>query len=244
MRGPAVAAGCRAVRRPGTAGLAVAAAYLLVAAATFALHLLPGFPILDDGAGAPPPYQWVHPPPARAGNNVLPQAASMALPISGGSVNTPEGQCQVLLEAGSVPAAAGQTGVSITMTPLDPATVGPPPSGLTYDSNAYQIAAAYQPSGEPLPASVTATVVLSYAALATTVYRRDGAVWTGLSSTPASSDQLFASTTGLGVFVVAAAPSAVAGGGSATVLGIGGAFLVLVAIAAVALTRRRGHASR
>ena len=231
--------------RRAAIGVALAGAYLLVAAGTFSVPLLPrcctaSLPILDDGAGAPPPYRWVHPPPARAGNNIPPAAASMAVGLSGGSVTTPEGQCQVLLEAGSVPPAAGQASVSITMTPLDPAAVGTPPAGLTYDSNAYQIAAAYEPSGRPAPATVTATVVLTYAALATTVYRRDGPAWTGLSSTPASSSQLFAGTTRLGIFVVAAAPASAPGGRrGAAVLEVGGAGVVVVAIVLVLVGRRR-----
>lgn len=235
----------KAARRGFLAGLTLAAVYLLVAAGTFGARLLPGFPILDDGAGATPPYEWVHPPPARAGNNVVPQAASGSVALSGGSVTTAEGQCQVLLEAGSVPPAAGQTGVSVTMVPRDPAGVGAPPSGLAYGSNAYQITASYEPSGEPVPSTVTATVVLTYAALATTVYRRDGASWTGLSSTPASTNQLYAGTTGLGTFVVAATPGSAppgGGGSAAQVVEIGGVFLVVLAITVVALARRRRRA--
>lgn len=95
------------------------------------------------------------------------------------------------------------------------------------------------------PASVTATVVLTYAALATTVYRRDGQAWTGLSATPASSSQVFAGTTGLGIFVVAAAPEPVPGGArGAAALEIGGVVLAAVAIVLVALARRRRGALR
>jgi hypothetical protein len=88
-------------------GAAAAAGYRLAAALTFSTHGPAGLPILDDGPGPPPPYQWVSPPPDRVRDNKPPSGvtASIALTTLGsaGSVFTPDGQAQILFDTNSVP---------------------------------------------------------------------------------------------------------------------------------------------
>ncbi|HEU5002793.1 MAG TPA: hypothetical protein VFW71_08450 [Actinomycetota bacterium] len=202
--------------KPLAVGLAIAGAYLLVALGSFALRWVPRAPVLD-GLQPPPPYQWVKPPPARASNNKPPQGATQSIDIgpgdTGGSVTTPDGQCQVVLDANSVPLAPGQTSVKITMTPIDPSTVGPPPpGGFVYDSNAYQVSAAYEPSGQAIT-SLSATIVMAYATNADRVIQWTGSSWNSLPSTPqTTSNELFAGISSLGTFATAV----LGGGGNGT----------------------------
>lgn len=185
-------------------GLALAGAYLIVALSSFGLRWVSRAPVLD-GLQPPPPYQWVKPPPARATNNKPPSAGTGSIDIgpgdTGGSVTTPDGQCQMVFDANSVPLEAGQTSVKITMTPIDPSTVGPPPAGgFVYDSNAYQVSATYQPSGQAITA-LSATIVLTYATGADRIVQWTGSSWNSLPSTPnTQSNQLFAGVASLGTF--------------------------------------------
>jgi hypothetical protein len=229
------------------AGLALALAYLAVAGISFSGGLLPRAPVLD-GLSPPPPYQWVNPPPARVKDNKPPSAGTGSVPLtsagSAGSVTTPDGQCQVLLDGNSVPVLPGQTSVSITMVPLDPTTVGPPPSGYSYDSNAYQITAAYQPSGHAIT-KLNATIVLTYATNAVEVIQWTGSSWNALNSTPAGNNQLFAPITSLGTFSTALLGTGGVGANTTKqasstqlVVEIAGLFVVILAILVGALVLR------
>lgn len=233
-------------RRIYAAGLAIAAIYLLVAGASFSGGLLPRAPVLD-GLGPPPPYQWVNPPPSRVKDNKPPGAATQSITASSngypGSVTTPDGQCQVLLDATSLPVVPGQGSVAFTMTPLDPASVGPPPAGFNFDSNAYRITGSYQPSGQALT-TLNATIVLTYATSADRVIQWTGSSWKSLDSIPSGNNQLYVSATSLGIFA-----TAVLGGGSGAgpkqqssttlVLEILPFFFVVLAVLAVVLLRVR-----
>jgi len=239
-------------RRGALLGLALLGAYLAVAAATFALHLLPGTPILDDNIGPPKAYDWVNPPKALALSNLVPGPANGSVPLgasgSVGEAQTPDSQCQVLFEPSSVPPAAGQTSVRVTMVPLDPASLGPPPPGLAYDSNAYRIGAAYEPSGAPV-SQLSFTLVLNFVAAGTgggtRMEQRSATGWRVLASTPASTFQLFAPATSAGIFVIAgpagqsaaAPPNRVVQGAE-----IAAPFLVVIALVVLALTRLRRSA--
>ncbi|HWD08506.1 MAG TPA: hypothetical protein VHA57_05355 [Actinomycetota bacterium] len=203
-------------RRAVLAGAALAAVYLVVAALSFAGGLLPRAPVLD-GLSPPPPYEWVKPPPARVKDNTQPSGATEPVLLEGGSyvgsVNTPDAQCTLILAANSVPVVAGQTSLNITMTPIDASTLAPAPSGFAYDSNGYQISAAYEPSGAPVT-SFDATLVLTYATDATEVLQWNGSSWKSLPATPAGQNQLFTPVTGLGTYATAVLGTGEAGGGS------------------------------
>ena len=162
----------------------------VAAGLTFFTHSLAGFPILDDGVGPPPPYRWVKPPPDRLRDNVAPQPSTGSVPLtalgSGGSVTTQDGQAQLLSDTNSVPVPPGQRSLTVTITPLDPATLGPSPDGgYRYGSNGYRFAASYEPSGQAVTA-ITATVVLAFATTADRIVRRAGAGWDALPTTPSA----------------------------------------------------------
>ncbi|MGH2718021.1 MAG: hypothetical protein ACRDJU_05535, partial [Actinomycetota bacterium] len=237
-------------------GAALAGVYLIVAGLSFTGGLLPRAPLLD-GLTPPPPYEWINPPPARVKDNTQPSGATEPVNLLNGnyvgSVNTPDAQCTLILAAGSVPVEAGQSSIHITMTPIDATTVGPPPSGFSYDSNGYKISAAYAPSGTPVP-SFNATLVLTYATDATEVTQWTGSSWKALASTPAGNNQLFAPVTALGTYSTAVLGTGEAGGGSkppsqgssstTLIIEIGLLFAVviglLVFVLRIAGSRRRG----
>jgi hypothetical protein len=162
---------------------------MIAAAATASVsghHILPLF----EGIGPPSPYQWVNPPPAFAASNVKPKAGSIDLALTGPRQPqfsaSPDGQCLL-----SVPAAAfsphdGDTKITVTVTPLDAATLGPLPRGVAADGNAYQIDLAYQPSKTPLPSlAADGNVVLTAPHQANSMlYSADGRTWTSLPIQP------------------------------------------------------------
>ncbi len=81
----------------------------------------------------------------------------MQVPLSGGgsaaaSVATSDGQAGVTLNAGAVAAHPPDTGVRVTFTPLNRATLGLLPPGLRPESNAYKVTLTYVPSGSPVVA--------------------------------------------------------------------------------------------
>ena len=230
------------------AGLLLAGLYVVVAATSFHLGLLPIAPVLDGPSG-PAPYQWVHPPPDRVRDNKAPSAGSGTTQFTAsgvaGSVSTPEGQAQVLLENNALARLPGQSAVSITLVPKDPAPYGSAPSGgYRYDSNAYDIEAFYEPSNQPV-VSITAVVVLTYATSADRVIQRQGSQWAFLSATSAGNNQLFASVTSLGVFATAvlpgASPAPAQQGSGLLLVEVLVPFLVILGVVALLIVRRSGR---
>ena len=236
-------------RRSLLIGLAFAAAYLVAGGLSFRGGLLPRAPVLD-GLGPPAPYQWVKPPPDRTKDNKPPHGATGTVPLtsigSAGSVNTPDGQATLLFDSNSVPVSPGQTAVKVTIQPADPDTVGPPPAGgYHYNANAYKFDAVYQPSGQALT-TLTATVELSYATSASTIFHWNGGGWDPLSTTPAGQNQLFVPATQLGTFVAAGTAT----GGTApkqanpvvlvsAIVGIFGVIAVVIVV--ILLSQRRSR---
>jgi hypothetical protein len=195
------------MRRIVAPGLAAAAVYLGIAAATW-----PAVPalILYEGFGPPPPYHWVKPPPDLAsGNQPAPAGAGrIALTPAGSrpaSIATEDAQAVAVFPEGAVDAQPGQTWIDVRLTPLDPATLGSPPRGFRYDGNAYRIEAAYAPSGRAAPLRHAASVIMRYPVHADEIFRRDGQTWTPLKAEVVQATlQVFGSTAQLGVFVAAA----------------------------------------
>ena len=231
-------------------GLIIASAYLVVGALSFRGGLLPRVPVLD-GLQPPAPYQWVKPPPDRAKDNHPPSGATGKIDLtsigSAGSHTTPDGQAQILFDSNSVPVPPGQSSVSVTITPLAPDKVAPPPpGGYHYDSNAYKFDAAYEPSGQPLT-TMTVTIVLSFATSADHIFRWNGSGWDPLPTTPAGQNQLFAPTDRLGIFVAAGTKvGAPAKQVSPVILvvEVAAPFVVIAVVLIVVLGRRRGKPSR
>src|SRR5690348_12263625 len=130
-------------------GIAVIAAYL---AAVAVMPPAPHARVLYDGLVPQPPYRWVRPPSGRQSDNEKPQPYATVLPLgAGGSVPaefaTDDLQATITFPADVVEPRAGETKARVTLTPLDPETLGPPPSGRRFDGNAYRIEAVYEASG-------------------------------------------------------------------------------------------------
>ncbi|MDQ3643850.1 MAG: hypothetical protein M3450_20860 [Actinomycetota bacterium] len=136
------------------AGAALALLYVVVALATNHLSTRPVLPLFD-GFAPPTPYQWVEPPPERAGDNVVPQPVEREFPLTANGAaasNATSDDAQVIvgLAEGSVPASPPDTAVVVRMVPTDAGTLGPLPPGLRAVSNAYKVELRYVPSQTPL----------------------------------------------------------------------------------------------
>jgi hypothetical protein len=171
-------------------------------------------------------------------------------------VNTDDGQAVLIVPPDGIQARAGETSVRVTITPLDPATLGKPPAGMSYDGNAYRIDAVYSKSKQPAvipiakcPNSLTqaskcATVVLRFVyAGAKDIYRRDGDSWTPLGATVTHAAlQAYGDTNMFGTFVVLGSESKekASGGGNFLAFALGlGAILIGTAAAAMRAKRSR-----
>jgi hypothetical protein len=188
-------------------GLIAIAAYIAVA---IGMPGSPSRPLFD--VSVPPPYRWTNPPPQFAAGNQKPQGTTHDLILGpagsdAASIATGDGQAAIVLKEGTFASRSGEKAVVIKIDPLDPATIGPPPSGSRYDGNAYRFIAAYKKSGVEAKMTQPGTVVLQFPIVATKLLRRDGTVWTDLKANPVSvSLQVFATTTQLGAFVAAGPP--------------------------------------
>lgn len=197
--------------RPLAWGLAAAAAYV---AAVWAAQVLGSAPVrlLFDGPHPVQPYKFVAPPkdlaaanrPAQSGESVLGLVSRGV--IEAGSVTTGDGQATLTFPADTFPARPGQE-VRVTITPEDPAGLGPPPEGLRYDGNAYTFRAVYQPSGDQVSPKREVTALLRYPARASALLRWDGSRWTRLKATTVPATlQVYGNTRELGTFVAAGSP--------------------------------------
>ncbi len=167
--------------------------------------------LLYDGLMPQPPYRWVHPPASRQGDNEQPKPYTTFLPLqAGGSVPaefaTDDLQATLTLPANVVAPRGGETRARVTLTPLDPDTLAPPPSGRRFDGNAYRMDVVYDASGAPVVLREPITVVLRYAVHAATILRLDRtggkAGWTRLPTTVyTGSQEDLAHSDALGVFV-------------------------------------------
>jgi hypothetical protein len=241
-------------------GVGVAAVYLAGAAVSGRASLLTRRPLLD-GLAPPTPYRWVKPPPGLAASNKPPASVRFSVKLTRagselGAFSTSDGQVNVVLSEGAVPPSPGQTAVEVTIEPLDPATLGPPPAGLVVAGNAYRIRASYEPSGRRVDAFAgQSSVGLVYPLLATAVgdpgghlvlFAPDERNWRRLQSTDTpGSHQVSAPLPGPGhveVGVPAAAAAQRSGGGNRVLLLASAAAALLVA--AALLLRRRPAPAR
>jgi hypothetical protein len=231
--------------------------YLAGAAISGRASILARRPLLD-GLAPPTPYRWVNPPPDLASGNRPPASTRFTVKLTAqgsqiGAFSTSDGQVNLVLSEGAVPARAGQTGVEVAVDPVDPATLGPVPAGLVGAGNAYRIQASYRPSGGKVDAlGGQSSVGLVYPLLATAVSdpgghlvlsSADGRAWERLRSTDTpGTHQVSAGLARTGYVQVGVAPSV--SGGSAgdtrnrTLLLATGVAAVIV-IAALLLRRRK-----
>jgi hypothetical protein len=205
------------------AGVGVLALYLAGAAVSGRASILARRPLLD-GLAPPVPYRWVSPPPDLAAGNKPPASTRFTVGLTAtgsrlGAFSTSDGQINLVLSEGAVPAKSGQTGVEVAVDPVDPATLGPAPSGLVVAGNAYRIQASYQPSGDQVTAlGGQSSVGLVYPLLATAVAdpaghqvlsSADGRAWEAQPSTDTpGTHQVSARLARTGYVQVGVAPSA------------------------------------
>ena len=249
--------------RIAISGLAVLALY--VAGAALSGHLSPFArrPLLD-GTGPPAPYNWASPPPALAPTNKPPESGSYSLDVSGASqpgvFQTNDRQAVLILPQGAVPPSPGATTVSITLSPLDPAKVGAPPTGLAIAGNVYRIDGAYRPGGGPVTHLVggQAEAALVYPLTTSTrhilLQSSDGRTWTKLptSDSLANHQVLATKVTKLGYFAVAvpasgaspAPPQSSSGGTGGIITGVIAALAVIVLLLALRAEYTRRRAAR
>jgi hypothetical protein len=236
------------------AGVGMVVLYLAGAAVSGRASILARRPLLD-GLAPPTPYRWVSPPADLAAGNKPPASTRFTLELTAdgsrlGAFSTGDGQINLVLSEGAVPARSGQTGVEVTVDPVDPATLGPVPSGLVSAGNAYRIQASYQPSGGQVEAlGGQSSVGLVYPLLATAVAdpgghqvlsSADGRGWEALSSadTPGT-HQVSARLARTGYVLVGVPPSA--GGSSDSrnrILLLGTGIAVVIVAAALVLRLR------
>lgn len=237
----------RARARSAIVAAAVVAAYLAAAALSGHLSVTARRPMLD-GFVTTVPYNWVNPPPAQAASNKQPASGSATLLMTpkgsnAAFVSTTDAQCELILGISAFPRSPGQTGVVVTIRPLDPATLGPAPTGLVITGNAYEVRASYAPGGAVLrDAQRTFTAKLVYPAMPsaglfppahTVLVSGDGKTWTRFKTidTHAALTATISTRT-LGYFVVAAPPSAALPAGSSNRAVV---LLVIAGIAVVAI---------
>jgi hypothetical protein len=239
------------------AGVGVVALYLAGAAVSGRASILHRRPLLD-GLAPPTPYRWVNPPPDLAASNKPPASTRFTVELTAegsrlGAFSTSDGQINLVLSEGAVPARPGQRSVEVAVEPLDPTTLGPVPSGLVTAGNAYRIQASYQPSGAEVEAlGGQSSVGLVYPLLSTAVadpgghqvlLSPDGRAWEALPSTDTpGTHQVSAGLSRTGYVQVGVAPT---GGGSGDprnrILLIGTGIAVVIVAAALVLRLREGR---
>lgn len=239
------------------AGVLALAAYVGGSFVSARLGAAPA-PMLD-GLNPPPPYRWVDPPPGLAAENEEPAGGSFTLELTkrgstAGAFSTPDSQATVIVSEGSIAPAQGEERVRIELTPLDPDSLGEPPSDLEFAGNAYRITATYEPGEVEVPEvnpGADQRVVLVYPAAAsapehepvTLLSSADGDEWDRLETNDASvQQQAQASFEQFGYFVVARPPAGESELSSSAV-GVIVLSVVLLVLGALVIARnvRRGR---
>ncbi|MFN8234036.1 MAG: hypothetical protein U0V56_11420 [Actinomycetota bacterium] len=141
-------------RAVAVSGAAAVLAYVALAIASAELSPLARGPMLD-GLGPLAPYRWVTPPPELAATNQPPSSGrfDVTLGPAGSEAATfvlSDNQATFILPDGAFPTSPGQVQVRLRVDPVDPATLGAAPDGLTVFGNAYRLRATYVPDGRPV----------------------------------------------------------------------------------------------
>lgn len=179
-------------------GVAAAGAYVVVA------MLTPGpvAPLLD-GLAPPTPYRWVEPPEGFDPSAEEALAGEATQPVEENSavgVITADGQAQMTALVADLDVETG-TEMTLEVEPLAPQSLGPPPPGFSFDSNAYSFEMT-SADGRPVGITGEATVLLRYASQAGRMARWDGSRWELLETTVLRGTmQLWGNVTELGTFV-------------------------------------------
>jgi len=187
-------------RRALAGGIAAVIAYAALAGLSAWLSPLARGPLLD-GLGPAQPYRWVSPPPALASTNVPPSSGVFHVPLDANGSRpevfvTSDNQITIIVPAKSFALRAGQIEVTLSVEPVDPATLSPPGGGLSVFGNAYRLKASYQPSGQAVALSLPIEVILVYPVTSTLHATRHqiatsptGKVWTPQNGTDSTAQQ-------------------------------------------------------
>jgi len=237
------------------AGVGIVVLYLAGAAVSGRASILTRRPLLD-GLAPPTPYRWVNPPPELAAGNKAPASARFTVRLQAdgsrlGAFSTSDGQVNLVLSEGAVPPRSGQTDVEVAVDPVDPATLGPSPSGLLVAGNAYRIQASYRPSGSKVGAlGGQSSVGLVYPLLATAVAdvgghvvlsSPDGRAWKQLASTDTPGPHQVSAQLNTTGYVAVGVPPSAGGSGSdqrSRILLLASAVAVAIVAAALLLRLR------
>lgn len=201
--------------RPGVLGwgLAAGAVYVVVALASVLTLDLPPRPMFD-GFAPPAPYRWVDPPPEFEGENQAPSSGERTFPIAreagAQTVSTDDAQALVSVPSGAFASLTGTDMVTVTISPMDPLELGPPPGGLRLDGNGYRVEARHPQTGAAVAPELPVIVFLRYPVHANRLVRWTGERWQALpSNIIPTSLEVYAETPDLGTFVTAAPATAV-----------------------------------
>jgi len=241
--------------------LAALAVYALGIAVSGRIGPIARRPLLD-GSGALIPYHWVCPPQALAPTNQKPTGAKTTVRMgpkgsAAKTMQSTDGQLYFVMRSKLFPPHPGARSVSVMAQPVCASKFGALPGGLTATGNAYQVAATYEPGGDPVTKLAFSAVGILVYPVSPTLHTTDhtlflspdGKTWQKLDSTDVPGlVQVQATVPSLGYLLVgqhqqAIGPSASggsSGGGSipTTWLLVAGAVL-LVALAFAANARRR-----
>lgn len=201
-------------------GAAVAAVYLAVAAVTFSLTDRAVRPLFDGVHGGQVPYNWVNPPPEEEATSQPPQSITgeIRLTPSGSRAadfRTPDSQAGVVFFKEAFVPAEGERFIDVSITPLDPATVGEPPAGLEFQGNAYRYEARYRSSGQPAETAATdcdptalvyvcSQIILRTPFGAFDIHRKTDDGWIALEDSQETGNDIFGDSVELGTFVASA----------------------------------------
>lgn len=187
-------------------GAALVLAYLIVAWASVAAGLVSRSPLYDGLAGIPP-YRWVNPPEERKDNNEKPQDEEFIVKVSTsgqadpGSISTSDGQ--MTLTFNYLPPVAEEYDFTLSITPLDPETLAPPPEGYYFDSNAYRLEATEDLFGAAVEGSFTS--IMRFSVHGPQILALEDGAWTPVAD-PLMTDadlQVSADTSANGTYVAA-----------------------------------------
>jgi hypothetical protein len=241
-------------RRAAVAGVAAVAVYAALATLSGRLGPLSRAPLLDGMS--PQPYRWVKPPPDLASTNQPPEPSGFSLIVRNGHVPadtlpSSDGQTILIVPENFVTVPPGTVTITVRITPLDPATLGAPPDGLTVLGNADRIRATFEPSGAPLRKLIhPLEAILVYPAHVgppvdrTVITSSDGTSWHAVDSKESPAFRQIEGPVAFGYVAVAGPPSAATSGSRSiwTIAGAVGVAVVLVGAAVVLVVRRRSSA--
>lgn len=187
--------------------------------AAMLLVLLVGSPAAANGPTGSIPYRWADPPAFVRGElnrPPLPGTGEVTVGPGGSgeaSITTGDGQATLVLPEGSFAPAASPTTLDVDLIPLDPGALAPPPQGLGFEGNAYQISVAIAGSPEDIAGSPEdevqrlprhGTIILTYARDGSTILSFESNTWRPVETNKsAGSSQVFADITSAGTFVPA-----------------------------------------